>query len=159
FFDNVNIGPAGAWIGGAGDRFFVAGDLVGRALLPDNWQTANAELHFTGGIRHLLSVMGNDLGITFDGYENNFAWGILSLDPADHLTLDGQGALYVHQLQLTSIDQLSGSQNIYYDLRYPANAYLNGQTYALAGGGQIAPVPEPAAIVFAILPTLLIAGR
>ena len=102
-------------------------------------------------------------GIDFSGYDNNFSWGILTLDPTDHLSLDGDGALYLRELRLTNLDQLNhitgNGHNIYYHLGDPVNAYLNGQTYALAGGGQIAPVPEPATIVFAVLTTLLIAER
>lgn len=42
-----------------------------------------------------------------------------------------------------------------YDLANPANAYLGGQTYALANGGSIAPVPEPAiATIFLALAPL-----
>ena len=160
YFANILIGSAGSWVGGQGDRFILFGDLVGRALLPDKWQTDNAELHLTGGANHHLSIMGDDLGIDFSGYDNNFSWGILTLDSTDHLSLDGDGALYVRELVLpnglSQISNITGNGNtIYYDLGNPANSYLNGQTYSLSGGGQIAPVPEPASIAFAALLSLL----
>ncbi len=162
FFSSVNIGEAGAWVGGIGDRFFISGDLLGSPTGKTSWQTKDAELHLIGGVNHRLSLPGNDFGRDFAGYDNNFAWGILTLDPADHLTLQGNGALYVGELRLADLDQLqnitSDGSNIYYDLGNPANSYLNGQTYALSGGGQIAPVPEPASIIFESLTALLMLG-
>ena len=91
----------------------------------------------------------------------------MAFDPAgEQLSLDGapNSALYVHSLVLSGgIDQISSissnGSNIYYHLGDPANAYLNGQTYALAGGGQLAPVPEPSSIVFGSLTALLALGR
>ena len=41
--------------------------------------------------------------------------------------------------------------NVYYDLGEAANAYLGGQSYALAGGGSISPVPEPGMVGFAVV--------
>ena len=165
FFDSIAIGDKGALIGGMGDRFFVSGDLLGRPLL-HSWNTSDAQLIFAGGLRHLLSVMGDDRGADFSGYENNFAWGTLTLGAGEQLTLDGDAgsALYVRSLVLAGgIDQISNitgnGLNIYYHLGDPTNAYLNGQTYALAGGGQIAPVPEPASIIFGCLTALLALGR
>jgi hypothetical protein len=159
FFNNASIGGNGAWVGGFGDRFFVSGDLLNSSTNKSGWQTSEAELHFTGGLRHLLSVMAEDRGISFEGYDNNFAWGNLTLDPADQLTLDGPGALYVHELHISDIAQITSSQNIYYDLRYPANDYLNGQTYALAGGGSIQPVPEPTALITILCSILALTRR
>ena len=56
--------------------------------------------------------------------------------------------LYVHQLLLAGgipeISQIMGNgMSIYYDPSSPDNAYLDGGTYSLSGGGVIAPVPEP----------------
>jgi hypothetical protein len=166
FFNNVSIGSSGAWIGGAGDRFIVSGDLVGRALLPGAWQTEHAQLRFTGGADHLLSILGADSGANFEGYNNNFSWGSLVLDPSAGLILssDQGGALYVHELLLSDgLNQLSrissNGLNIYYDLSYSANTYLNGQTYNLPGGGQISPVPEPGTSGVAALSLVLLAAR
>jgi hypothetical protein len=166
FFNSVNIGPSGAWVGGVGDRFFVNGDLLGESTAKTAWQTADAELHFIGGIRHILSVLGNDHSISFDGYDNNFAWGSVTLGAGEQLTLDGDvgGALYVGSLilpaGLAQISSITGNgHNIYYHLSDPANAYLGGQTYALAGGGQLAPVPEPATLLLGGLTAVLALSR
>ena len=38
-----------------------------------------AELIFHGGGTHAMTVPGDDLGMSSDGYLDNFAWGILRL--------------------------------------------------------------------------------
>jgi len=114
-------------------------------------------------------VLGKDLGSSFDGYSDNFAWGILALDADEGLMLaDGDtasgGALYVRCLLLGGgIGQISGISgkglSIYYDLNEPANAYLGGGTYSLAGGGSIWPVPEPQILLPGLVGCALAAGR
>src|SRR5205814_495453 len=97
----VSIGQTGAWVGGHGDRFFLTGDFLNSSTNKTGWQTSNAELLFTGDANHLLSVLGNDLGIDYDGYDNNFSWGMLTLAAGDHLSLEGDGsALYTRELNL-----------------------------------------------------------
>src|SRR5213075_2844674 len=58
FFNNVSIGPDGAWVGAQGDRFIVSGDLLNSSDNKTGWQTSNAELRFTGATSHIVSVMG-----------------------------------------------------------------------------------------------------
>ena len=102
-----------------------------------------ADLSFVGGGTHTYAAMGSDLGISFDGYEDNFAWGKLIVGAGDLLNVDGE-ALYLGVLDLRGgLASISGSGNIYYDLREPANSYLGGKSYQMAGGGMIAAVPEP----------------
>src|SRR5205085_1022683 len=67
FFSNVSIGENGAWVGGFGDRFILAGDLINSSTNKTGWQTSQAELRLTGGVNHHLSAMGTDLGIDFSG--------------------------------------------------------------------------------------------
>lgn len=171
FFSSVNIGENGAWVGGVGDRFFLTGDLLSESKNKSGWQTAEAELRLMGGVRHLLSISGADRGTSFDGYSDNFGWGTLVVDAGDSISLsDGDeapgGGLYVHRLLLGGgVGQISNIQgnglNVYYDLGDSANAYLGGQTYALAGGGSISPVPEPGMMLLGMLgtTTLLIRRR
>jgi hypothetical protein len=169
FFSSVMIGEQGAWVGGVGDRFFVSGDLISRSGNKSGWQTSDAQLSLIGGIEHLLSVAGVDRGRSFDGYIDNFAWGALVVGAGDRLKLEDAngedgGALYVHSLLLAGgLDQISNitgdGLSIYYDLREPANAFLGGQSYALAGGGQIAPVPEPAAGMLGLVGLTLLNRR
>jgi hypothetical protein len=161
FFDNLSVGSSGILVGGWGDRFFVSGDLISASTAADRWDTQLAELILQGAGVHDVSVNGDDLGITFDGYDNNFAWGKLLLGAGNRLALqDGDaepgGAIYVRELilggglsQISSIE--SNGLSIYYDLGDPANAYLGGATYALSGGGQIAAVPEPVSATVSLI--------
>jgi hypothetical protein len=144
-----------------GDRFFISGDLLSSSKNKSGWQTAEAELKFLGGEDHVMSVLGEDRGISFDGYSDNFGWGTLAINAGDAVSLmDGDevagGGLYVHRLLLGGgVSQITNIQgnglSIYYDLGEPANAYLGGQTYALAGGGSIAPVPEPGVLLLGLI--------
>jgi len=164
FFSDVSIGQQGAWVGGLGDRFMVGGDLLSSSTNKSGWQTIEAELRFLSGANHMMSVLGEDLGKSYDGYTDNFGWGTLALDGGDSLTLaDGDaapgGALYVHRLLLGGgagqITHITGNGlSIYYDRNEPANAYLGGQSYALTGGGSISPVPEPQLLFFGLLGAL-----
>ena len=155
FFSDLIVGESGALQGGVGDRFFVSGDLLSASTQNLLWDTRGAELRFSGGdAGHAFVIGGADLGLTTLGFENNFAWGVLSLVAGETLTLDGgaEHALYVGVLdlgggteQFASIE--TDGTNIYYDQNRPENSYLGGQTFALNGGGLAAPVPEPASIV------------
>jgi hypothetical protein len=121
--------------------------------MSDSWETRFAELIFEGGGGHTLSYTGEDLGASYTGYQDNFAWDALRLSAGDSLTLaDGDaapgGALYVTLLDLDGglgqIASLVGNgMSLYYDPSDAGNAYLDGQRYSLAGGGVVAPVPEP----------------
>ena len=115
------------------------------------WQTSLAELSFVGGGAHTYAAAGKDLGIAYAGYEDNFAWGRLVVGAEDSLKVSGQ-AVYVGVLELPGgVDSISGSGNVYYDLREPGNAYLGGKSYELAGGGMIVAVPEPASVGLMLL--------
>jgi hypothetical protein len=169
YFNNVNIAPTGAWVGGKGDRFFVSGDFRNQSTNSIQWDTAAAELHLLAGSGDILAINGRDLGISFDGYANNFAWGTLSLAAGRSLTLiDADstpgGAVYVDYLDLqgglAQIAAITGNGlSVYYDLGNPDNAYLDGKSYSLAGGGSIAPVPEPVGILMGIIAAPLLARR
>ena len=59
------------------------------------------------------------------------------VDPQQPLQRDLGGGLP----QIPFIE--SNGLNIYYQPAFSGNGYLGGQTYALSGGGRLAPVPEP----------------
>ena len=59
---------------------------------------------------------------------------------------------------LDQINNITGNgMTLYYHLGNPNNAYLQGKTYSLAGGGAIAPVPEPAALFLSMIAMPLLA--
>jgi len=169
YFSNVAIGASGAWMGGVGDRFFVSGDFVNHSANSIQWDTADAELHLLAGTGDVLAVNAKDVGISFDGYDNNFAWGMLSLAAGRSLTLvDADatpgGAIYVDHLDLQGgLDQIGNitgnGMTLYYHLGNPNNAYLDGKTYQLAGGGNISPVPEPAGVLGTMIFASLVVAR
>ncbi|HEV8291340.1 MAG TPA: hypothetical protein VGP94_05435, partial [Tepidisphaeraceae bacterium] len=163
FFEDASISAQGAWSGGVGDQFIVSGDLMNNSAATDRWDTSLSELRFTGGGLHQLLSPSRDLGSnTFAGFDNNFAWGILSLGAGDSLALQGD-AVYVGTLDLAggldAIGSISGNGNIYYDLREAGNAYLQGKNFALAGGGAIVAVHEPASVLICLLAVAATAGR
>jgi len=163
YFNDVNIAPAGAWIGGKGGRFLVSGDFINQSANSTQWDTVEAELHLITGAGDIFAVNGKDLGIDFVGYNDNFAWGTLSLAAGRSLTLTDAdaapgGAVYVDHLDLQGgIDQISditgNGIKLYYSLANPNNAYLQGKSYQLAGGGSISPVPEPAGVLLGFIAT------
>jgi hypothetical protein len=154
-FSDLTVGPGGALTGGVGDRFFITGNLVNGSALADAWDTRAAELHFSGGAAHLLTTPAADRGASFDGYDGNFAWGMLEVTAGESLIVGDadsiQGAgLYVSDLvldggamQLARLSTSTPDVSIYYDATRAANAYLGGQSYPLNGGGSLVPVPEP----------------
>lgn len=158
FFSTLSVDGTGALVGGAGDRFFVSGDLINRSAAAGAWDTAAAELHFSGAATHTLTTPAVDRGGTYAGYDGNYAWGALQLAAGESLTIadadpESGGALYVRDLRLDGgLAQVSllatetADVAIYYDAARSANAYLGGQSFSLSGGGQlIAAAPEPTA--------------
>jgi hypothetical protein len=157
------LGETGALQGGVGDRFIVIGDLLSSSEASVLWGTEAAELAFASGADgvHTLAYTGADRGASASGYEDNFAWGTLTLDAGQSLQLtDGDdvagGALYVGLLALADgLDQIAGitsaGMNLYYQPDLAGNEYLGGQRYALSGGGEIAPVPEPGTAALLLL--------
>jgi len=158
YFNDLVIGPTGYLVGGAGDRFFVSGDLVSASTNNTSWSTEQAALIFhTGGdAQHSLSLTGTDFGPLPSGAIQNFAWGRLEIAAGNSLTLvDGNatsgGALYAGevvgaQLAGSSVTNIAGAAGlaIYYDPALGPNVYLGGATYDLAAGGVLAPLSAPA---------------
>lgn len=149
YFQDLNVGQQGALISETGDKFVVSGNLPNASLCNTVWNTEQAELDLSGGVSHRVGVAGLSHG--WGGFHDNFAWGVLSLSAGALLVLeDGNatpgGALYVHELLLadgrSQISRITGNgMNLYYDSRDAANDYLLGQSYALAAGGMLMPVP------------------
>ena len=163
YFTDLISSETGSLIGGVGDNFLVSGDFINNSTQNTTWGTTEAYLGFTTGSdnTHGLHLAGYDYGAFYSGFDDNFAWGTLSLDIGHELNLfDGNGvsggAMYVSEFNLgggtDQIDSIfSHGYNIYYDANAAGNNYLGGFTYDLDGGGVLAamqaePVPEPATI-------------
>ena len=152
-FVSLTVSSSGALHGGIGDVFNVTGDLRNRSDQAALFDLRLAQISVFNPGPHDFEWSGADLGNTWSGYANNFAIGTLRLGAGGVFNLlDGNttpgGAFYVGVLQLdgglAEIANIHGNgMNIYYDPLNAGNAYLNGGTYALAGGGFIEPVPEP----------------
>jgi len=173
FFSDLSVDITGALVGGTGDRFFLTGNLLNGSASPAAWNTRDAELHFSGSASHTVTTPGVDRGGSFGGYDANFAWGVLELAPGESLTVadadaTSGAALYVRDLlldgglaQLPLLSTASADVTIYYDATSATNAYLDGRTYTLVGGGRLSAVPEPspAAVLFSTAPLALLARR
>jgi len=153
-FQYMVVNNQGTVVADGASRLAFRGDLLLDAPAPGAaWDTTLAELAFltSGDGTHVLRHAGVEKGPTAGGYVDNYAWGELSIASGESLELQG-GSVYVGVLDLgdgiPQIASISGTgQNIYYDLGRAANAYLDGQTYPLAGGGVVTPVPEPGLLV------------
>ncbi len=149
-FTDLTIGPAGYLTGGVGDIFVVSGNFTNGSAQNLLWSTAASELQFKGGTFHTFAMAGADLGPTYFGFLNNFSFDTLRLGAGQGLVLaEGNAtpgsAIYLNNLVLEGglpqIASITGNGFfIYYDPTKVANAYLNAQTYPLAGGGAIQPV-------------------
>ena len=121
YFREVTVGAGGAFVGGAGDRFFVRGDLVSSSAAATVWNTVDADLVFQASVsgRHTMSVTGEDHGAVPAGWANNFAWGSVTVQAGQTVALaDGNagagGALYARSLTLASGARLDlGSLNLH----------------------------------------------
>jgi hypothetical protein len=144
----------GYLVGGAGDQFLIGGKLESLSLQPTLWNTQNAQLFFIGDSGHDFWITGADLGASAAGYNNNFGWGDLELDGETLYLIEGNdtpgGALYVGTISGLVFDSTEpllvtnihgNGLNVYYAPW--SNPGLNGQTFQLADGGTLAPVPEP----------------
>ena len=168
YFIDISVGATGYFIGGEGDRFLVAGDFDNASTASSVWGTTEAELVFLADA-HTVELPGADMGTTYAGMDDNFAWGILRLVENGSLTLaDGNaapgGAMYVTALilegGLTQIASIADNGfSIYYDPASSDNDYLDAQAFPLPGGGQIAPVPEPATLSLLALGGLVLIRR
>jgi hypothetical protein len=157
-------------MGAGGDNFYVSGSLSINSLQNSLWNTSAASLIFDGTGNQTFSLAGSDKGDTLAGFSNNFAWGEIELKSGVNLILqDGHSnasaALYVGLLLLDGglgqISRINSAYNIYYDTLLTGNAYLQGKTYNLTGGGQLIAdnsagvLPPPSSTAAVPLPTAI----
>lgn len=150
--DNLIIGTMGSLVGDAGSAWHITSSFENHSLQNTLWNTDHSELFFDGSGIKSLYLAGIDEGLSPLGFTNNFAFGLLSLASGAELNIyDGNAtagaALYVELLNLADgVNQLGSihsDYNIYYNASLAGNAYLMHKTYALDGGGVLAPaIPE-----------------
>ena len=160
-FSTLVVGVTGAIQSFRRDIYKILGNFSNASTQATVWNTSGATLEFsTGtGTTHTLQLTGTDMGSIAPGYVNNFAWGTLTVNAGNSLTLadglssGGPVALYVDDVigatiagdAITNI--IGNGFNIYYDGADAANAYLGGLDYALTGGGELLnDLPEPASL-------------
>ena len=167
---DLTVESEGYLIGGTEDEWQIGNNFYNTSTQSANWQTSQATLVFVTGTgtgllgdnSHTLEIPGVDMGKTYAGYNNNFAWGnvsLLSQDVYQDLYLEdvgiAGGALYVRiieGLKLASEGQQEvlniyseDGLNMYYDPSL--NPYLNGLTYNLQVGGELRPIPLPGSVL------------
>lgn len=154
-FVDLTVGPSGYLTGGAGDKWIISGNFTNNSMQNTSWSTLLSELDFDAGTNpHSFALAGANVGASYFGFVNNFAWGIFRLKSGQSLTLgDGNGtsgaALYATRVTLdggsAQANSITGNGfSIFYDPTDAGNNYLltgapNG-IYNLAGGGVLAPV-------------------
>lgn len=162
FYQDLVVGSNGTISASSGDVYVVFGAFLNASTQGASWNTTAAELSFRGAATaHSFTLAGADLGRSYFGYLNNFAWGTLRLAAGQALTLgDGNGtpgaAFYATRVILEGgvgqVASITGNgASIYYDPTDPANApLLSGApagVYALTGGGVLAPVQAELQVV------------
>ena len=164
FSSDLVEGSGGSIQASAGDVYLLEGGFLNHSTQRTTWNTLGAALEFASGgasSLHDLLLAGADLGATAAGYADNFAWGTLTIDAGQSLSLGtGTGsdsvAFYADSvvgalIDGTDITNIDGNGfDIFYDPLATANGYLGGKTYSLADGGALIadsmlPAPEPAA--------------
>jgi hypothetical protein len=159
---DLRVGPDGYLVGGAGDTWQIGGSFYNTSTMNTLWDTGQSTLIFTGGEdSHTLQIPGLDMGASFSGYTDNFAWGTLDVT-GQELTLssafDFDAALYLGRILGLVFDDLtianiysSEALNLYYNAAL--NPYLGGLTYNLTAGGRLIPavVPLPGSVWLLLL--------
>jgi hypothetical protein len=154
---NLNVGASGVLIAGAGNVLSVTGNFINNSLQNTLWNTAAAELDFTGGGTHIFALAGQ----SGNGFANNFSWGTIDLGATDvlDLTLGSGNALYFKMLEgldITGnvINNIIGANGLFLYYDAATDPFLHGN-YLLQGGGMLIavasgsnpnPVPEPESI-------------
>ncbi len=144
------IGAGGAVSASPGDLYRAGKGFYNSSTQNTVWDTTPATLEFftpatntTGN--HEFTYAGLNLGSSYSGFTNNFAWNSVVVQSGNQLINTNSSALYTRGLTLgggiSQISTFSGNMAIYYDIANPGNAYLAGGFYSFGSGtGFVAPV-------------------
>ena len=109
-FNNLSVGQTGYISAGPQDTFIINGNFANASTQNTQWNTDNANLVFASATpgqpaQHQMELAGADKGAKASGAVNNYAWGSVTLNNGDRLTLsDGNAtpgaALYARQVNL-----------------------------------------------------------
>ncbi len=178
FATNVTVTASGALSGGSNDLFVFYQDLANASTNRAQFNLVQSAVLFTNGngvaaTNHTLDLTGSgafDMGsnvLKIADMSTNFGIGALSIAASNRLTLTGDhltNALYVGWLDLSAWNTNAGTSltntlqaalnltdiNLYYDKFVGGNAYLQGDTFNLWGGGLLIPIPEPSALALTL---------
>lgn len=143
-FADLEIGADGFLVGGVGDVFVIEGNLRNASERGDAWDTANANLVFSGDGPHELAMPGT-------GDAQDFAWGRLELLDAASLVLSNGGmGVVVSELILgaNSVFDLNGFDVFVETLVDNGGSYVGGNLVI----GAPVPVPAPGLLLLSALP-------
>jgi fibronectin-binding autotransporter adhesin len=100
---NMAVGPQGAIVAGTGDLYQVSGNYTNASGQSGTWSTGGAELEFTGGGTHQLTVTGSTA---------SSPWGILAVDSGNTVVLTtGNHTSTVNALKLIGSGTLDVTNN------------------------------------------------
>jgi len=140
YFTELTNTVTGYLVGREGDRFIVTGDFVNDSTRTDAWNTAGAELRFTGAAVHTMAVSGP---------VDTFGWGTLAVEPGNTLTLAGASTTAADTANSGTINQIAGiaslgkvsgpgSLSVAADAALAA-AHVRQNSLAVAGTATVAP--------------------
>ena len=138
-FNDVTLDPTAYFAGGPGDKIFVAGDFINNSINNTAWDTNEVYLGLNGTSTQSVLLAGTDLGASYAGFMDNFAFDTLELLAGTDVLFSG-GALYIDHLVLGGGVSLAlgGASKIYYrTITGDAGGDFSGQLL------QLSAVPEP----------------
>jgi len=159
-FNDLTVGQSGYLVGGADDTFIVTGNFYNASTQNTLWDTSQSNLVFASSssgtspglpsqtTQHVMELAGVDKGAKASGAVNNFAWGSVTLNSGNTLSLvDGNttngAALYARRIILPGgvgeLGSISSDYNVYYDPTLADNQYLLGSTRFGSGSGLLLP--------------------
>lgn len=143
FQQNLTLDSTGVLTADNASTLRIHRDFLNNSTQNTSFDLLHATVIFDGGgPTQTLTVAGLDLGLTFDGFTNNFALGTLQIGDAANATVSLSGpagrALYVNSLTLQSGSVLRLNGLTIYTA---TPAVLDGTV--VSDGGMILLIPEP----------------